>query len=136
MHILFPTLNNTGSWWKEMCRERGISILSLVPYSLSSNGIVEQLAVFATSGPRAMLRNSGLPARLGDGRVPYELFYNMTLGVSDIHTFGWIVCLALPAKPLGNLDERAARGWQQAEARVCPPHRVSSCYFDVLAGPL
>src|ERR1700755_429651 len=48
---------------KEMCNERGIRIISLVPYSPSSNGIAERFVGVATSGTRAMLRDSGLPPR-------------------------------------------------------------------------
>jgi len=48
---------------KELCDERGIRIISSVPYSPSSNGVAERLVAVTTSGTCAMLRDSGLPPR-------------------------------------------------------------------------
>ena len=46
---------------KELCGERGVRIITSVPYSPSSNGIAERLVGVATNGTRAMLRDSSLP---------------------------------------------------------------------------
>lgn len=115
---------------KEMCDERGVHIISSVPYSPSSNGIAERLVGVATSGTRAMLQDPGLPPRFwaevmttfmylrnrtpttaNDGRTPYEFFYNMIPDVGHIRTFGCVVRVVLPSETLGKLDERAAMGY-------------------------
>jgi len=115
---------------KELCDERGIRIISSVPYSPSSNGIAERLVGVATNGTRAMLRDSGLPPRFwaeamstfmylrnrtptatNEGRTPYERFYKMKPDVEHIRTFGCVVKVVLPSQTLGKLDDRAVMGY-------------------------
>ena len=121
----------TAGGMKEMCDERGIHIITSVPFSPSSNGVAERLVGVATSATRAMLRDSGLPFRFWaeamatfmylrnrtptsaneDNKTPYELFYNMVPDVSHIRTFGCVVRVTLPAETLGKLDARGAMGY-------------------------
>jgi len=96
---------------KELCDERGIWIISSVPYSPSSNGV-------ATKDTRAMLRGSGLPPRFWAEvmgtfmylwnhtptatNVPYELFYRIKPDVEHIRTFECMVKVVWPSQALGN----------------------------------
>jgi len=48
---------------RDICYERGIKIISSVPYSPSSNGVAERLVGVATRGTRAMLHDAKLPPR-------------------------------------------------------------------------
>jgi len=96
---------------KELCNERGIWIISSVPYSPSLNGIT-------TKDTRAMLRGSGLPPRFWAEamgtfmylrnhtptatNVPYELFYRIKPDVEHICTFECMVKVVRPSQALGN----------------------------------
>ena len=55
------------------------------------------------------LRNR-TPTTTNEGKMPYELFYDMVPDVGHIRTFGCVVRVVLPAELLGKLDERAAMG--------------------------
>ena len=46
--------------------------------------------------------------RANDGIMPYEHFYGVKLDVVHICTFGCIVCITLPSKELGKIDDRGA----------------------------
>ena len=115
---------------REICDERGIHIISSVPHSPSSNGVAERLVGVATSGTRAMLRDSGLPPQFwaeamatfmylrnrtpttaNDGKTPFKRFYDVVPDVSHICVFGCVVCVTLPKESLGKLDQRAAMGY-------------------------
>jgi len=96
---------------KELCDKRGIQIISLVPYSPSSNGV-------ATKDTWAMLCGSGLPPQFWAEvmgtfmylrnhtptvtNVPYELFYRIKPDVEHIHTFECMVKVVWPSQALGN----------------------------------
>jgi len=115
---------------REFCDERGIRIITSVPYSPSYNGIAEHLVSVATYGMRAMLHDSGLPPRFwakamttfmylqnqmptkaNDSKTLFELFYGMKPDVSHIRAFGCVTKVVLPGELLGKLDDWAAMGY-------------------------
>src|SRR5258706_5322370 len=115
---------------KEYCKQKGIRINSSVLYSPSSNGVTKQLVGVATNGTHTMLCDSNLlphfwakamttfmylcnrtPTRVTKGVIPYEHFYGMKLDVGHVRTFGCIVCVMLPSKKLGKLEDHGAMGY-------------------------
>ena len=46
---------------KELCDRRGIRIITSVPYSPASNGVVERMVSVMMNAVRAMLNDAGLP---------------------------------------------------------------------------
>src|SRR5882757_10965665 len=93
-------------------------IISMAPYSPSSNRVAECLVEIARNGTHAILQDLGLLQRFwrGNVHVPtepdtnnrrtlFELFYGIKQEGSHIHILGCVVKVALPR-------ESWTTGWQ------------------------
>ncbi len=49
--------------------------------------------------------------KANDSVTPYEQFYGVKLDVSHIRTFGCTVCVTLPCKKLGKLENQGEMGY-------------------------
>lgn len=113
---------------KAFLRSRGIHHQQTVPYTPQQNGTAERLNRTIMEKVRAMLADSGLPAKMwaeaavtanyvrlrspaaGRAKTPWELFYGSPPDVSNLRIFGCTAYVLVPREKRTKLEPVSRRG--------------------------
>ena len=98
---------------------------------MGTSSWMTSLALYARRGLSAMYVRNRAPTKTLDGRNPYEVLYNMKLGLGDLCAFGSLCAIVGPSENLKWVDCGLSHEHQQGAFNICLTYvhtlRVWSC---------